>query len=84
MLAGRIPGLYIAVLGALKNGSVVTPLFLAELRELLQQPNRKHASKRDMSTDRPALMATVVARLRAIARGWKPRHWTRWTGSTFW
>ena len=29
ILAGRIPELYIAVLGALKNGSVVTPLFSA-------------------------------------------------------
>ena len=29
VLAGRIPELYIAVLGALKNGSVVTPLFSA-------------------------------------------------------
>src|SRR5512133_459047 len=29
VLAGRIPALYIAVLGALKNGSVVTPLFSA-------------------------------------------------------
>jgi acetyl-CoA synthetase len=28
-LAGRIPGLYIAALGALKNGSVYTPLFSA-------------------------------------------------------
>jgi len=27
VLAGRIPELYVAVLGALKNGSVVTPLF---------------------------------------------------------
>ncbi len=29
VLAGRIPELYIAVLGALKNGSVVTPMFSA-------------------------------------------------------
>jgi acetyl-CoA synthetase len=29
LLAGRIPELYIAVLGALKNGTVVTPLFSA-------------------------------------------------------
>ncbi len=29
VLAGRIPALYVAVLGALKNGSVVTPLFSA-------------------------------------------------------
>ncbi|PKO59177.1 MAG: acetate--CoA ligase [Betaproteobacteria bacterium HGW-Betaproteobacteria-18] len=29
VLAGRIPELYIAVLGALKNGTVVTPLFSA-------------------------------------------------------
>ncbi len=29
MLAGRIPELYVAVLGALKNGTVVTPLFSA-------------------------------------------------------
>ena len=29
VLAGRIPELYVAVLGALKNGSVVTPLFSA-------------------------------------------------------
>ena len=29
VLAGRIPELYIALLGALKNGSVVTPLFSA-------------------------------------------------------
>ncbi|MGB8326901.1 MAG: acetate--CoA ligase [Steroidobacteraceae bacterium] len=29
ILAGRIPALYIAALGALKNGSVVTPLFSA-------------------------------------------------------
>ena len=29
VLAGRIPELYIAVLGALRNGSVVTPLFSA-------------------------------------------------------
>ena len=28
-LAGRIPGLYVAALGALKNGSVYTPLFSA-------------------------------------------------------
>jgi acetyl-CoA synthetase len=28
-LAGRIPGLYVAALGALKNGSVFTPLFSA-------------------------------------------------------
>jgi len=29
VLAGRLPALYIAVLGALKNGTVVTPLFSA-------------------------------------------------------
>jgi acetyl-CoA synthetase len=29
VLAGRIPELYVAVLGALKNGTVVTPLFSA-------------------------------------------------------
>jgi acetyl-CoA synthetase len=29
VLAGRIPALYVAVLGALKNGTVVTPLFSA-------------------------------------------------------
>ena len=29
VLAGRIPELYVAVLGALKNGTVVTPLFCA-------------------------------------------------------
>lgn len=29
VLAGRMPALYVAVLGALKNGSVVTPLFSA-------------------------------------------------------
>jgi acetyl-CoA synthetase len=29
VLAGRIPALYIAVLGALKNGTVVTPMFSA-------------------------------------------------------
>ncbi|HQN12174.1 MAG TPA: acetate--CoA ligase [Quisquiliibacterium sp.] len=29
VLAGRIPELYVAILGALKNGSVVTPLFSA-------------------------------------------------------
>ncbi len=29
VLAGRIPELYLAVLGALKNGTVVTPLFSA-------------------------------------------------------
>ncbi len=29
VLAGRIPALYVAILGALKNGSVVTPLFSA-------------------------------------------------------
>ena len=29
ILAGRIPALYIALLGALKNGMVVTPLFSA-------------------------------------------------------
>src|SRR5512143_909956 len=29
VLAGRIPELYVAMLGALKNGSVVTPLFSA-------------------------------------------------------
>jgi acetyl-CoA synthetase len=29
VLAGRIPDLYVAVLGALKNGTVVTPLFSA-------------------------------------------------------
>jgi acetyl-CoA synthetase len=29
VLAGRVPALYVAVLGALKNGSVVTPMFSA-------------------------------------------------------
>ena len=62
-LAGRIPELYIAALGTLKNGSVFCPLFSAFGPEPLQQRLSKGEAKVLVTTNR--LYRKNVAQLRA-------------------
>ena len=62
-LAGRIPELYIAALGALKNGSLFCPLFSAFGPEPLQQRLSKGEAKVLVTTTR--LYRKNVAHLRA-------------------
>ena len=62
VLAGRIPELYVAVLGALKNGSVVTPLFSAFGPEPIATRIRLGEGSVLVTTD--ALYERKVAKLR--------------------
>lgn len=63
VLAGRIPELYIAVLGALKNGSVVTPLFSAFGPEPIAARIKLGAGQVLVTTD--ALYQRKVRQIRA-------------------
>ena len=62
ILAGRIPELYIAVLGALKNGSVVSPLFSAFGPEPIATRLKLGAGKLLVTTE--SLYARKVEKLR--------------------
>jgi acetyl-CoA synthetase len=62
ILAGRIPELYIAALGALKNGSVVSPLFSAFGPEPIATRMKLGAGKLLVTTD--SLYARKVQKLR--------------------
>ena len=62
MLAGRIPELYIAALGTLKNGSVFTPLFSAFGPEPIQSRINIARAKVLVTTD--ALYRKKVEALR--------------------
>ena len=65
VLAGRIPELYIAALGTLKNGSVFTPLFSAFGPEPIQSRINIARAKVLVTTD--ALYRKKVEALRALA-----------------
>lgn len=63
VLAGRIPELYVAVLGALKNGTVVTPLFSAFGPDPIATRIRLGAGQVLVTTDR--LYQRKIKQLRA-------------------
>ena len=63
LLAGRIPELYIALLGALKNGTVVTPLFSAFGPEPIATRIQLGAGQVLVTTD--ALYQRKVSQMRA-------------------
>ncbi|HYB23503.1 MAG TPA: AMP-binding protein [Solirubrobacteraceae bacterium] len=69
VLAGRIPELYIAALGALKHGAVFCPLFSAFGPEPIEQRLRLGDARVLVST--PALYARKVAQLRERLPGLK-------------
>ena len=56
VLAGRVPELYVAVLGALKNGTVVCPLFSA----FGPEPIRTRLALGDAGADEAIVVASPI------------------------
>ncbi len=88
VLAGRIPELYVAVLGSLKNGSVVSPLFSAFGPEPIAHPPRHRRGQgaghhrravpaqgaRSCARSCPTLRHVLLVAERAAARRPTPGH----------